>query len=47
MSRRLVEAYNAVLNAYDLLLMPTLPMPPTPLQPATRRGRSMCSARWR
>jgi amidase len=33
-TRRLVEAYDAVLNDYDLLLMPTLPMKPTPLPPA-------------
>ena len=33
-TRRLVQAYDAVLAAYDLLLMPTLPMAPTPLPPA-------------
>jgi len=33
-TRRLVEAYDAVLTAYDLLFMPTLPMTPTPLPPA-------------
>jgi amidase len=34
MTRRLVQAYDAVLATYDLLLMPTLPMAPTPLPPA-------------
>ena len=34
MTRRLVQAYSAVLAAYALLLMPTLPMTPTPLPPA-------------
>ena len=33
-TRRLVEAYDAVLKDYDLLLMPTMPMKPTPLPPA-------------
>jgi amidase len=33
-TRRLVEAYDAVLKDCDLLLMPTLPMKPTPLPPA-------------
>jgi amidase len=33
-TRRLVEAYDSVLKDYDLLLMPTLPMKPTPLPPA-------------
>lgn len=33
-TRRLVQAYDAVLASYDLLLMPTLPMAPTPLPPA-------------
>jgi amidase len=33
-SRRLREAYDAVLRQYDLLLMPTLPMKPQPLPPA-------------
>ncbi len=33
-TRRLVEAYDAVLKDYDLLLMPTLPMKPTPIPPA-------------
>jgi amidase len=29
-TRRLIEAYDSVLKRYDLLLMPTLPMKPTP-----------------
>jgi len=29
--RRLTAAYNEALQKYDVLLMPTLPMPPTPL----------------
>ena len=33
-TRRLTAAYDAVLKGYDLLLMPTLPMKPTPLPPA-------------
>jgi amidase len=33
-TRRLTEAYDAVLKQYDLLLMPTLPMKPQPLPPA-------------
>jgi len=33
-SRRLTEAYDAVLKQYDLLLMPTLPMKAQPLPPA-------------
>jgi amidase len=33
-TRRLVEAYDAVLKDYDLLLMPTMPMKATPLPPA-------------
>jgi amidase len=33
-TRRLAEAYDTVLTACDLLLMPTLPMTPTPLPPA-------------
>jgi amidase len=33
-TRRLVEAYDSVLKDADLLLMPTLPMKPTPLPPA-------------
>jgi amidase len=33
-SRRLAEAYDAVLKQYDLLLMPTLPMKAQPLPPA-------------
>jgi amidase len=38
LSRRLREAYDAVLRQYDLLLMPTLPMKPQPIPPpdATR-----------
>jgi len=32
-TRRLVEAYDKVLEKYSLLLMPTLPMKPTPLPP--------------
>ncbi len=32
--RRLRAAYDAVLARYDLLLMPTLPMPATPLPPS-------------
>ncbi len=31
--RRLTAAYDAALERYDLLLMPTLPMKPTPLPP--------------
>jgi amidase len=34
LSRRLREAYDTVLQHYDLLLMPTLPMKPQPLPPA-------------
>ena len=34
-SRRLRAAYDAVLQKYDLLLMPTLPMKPQPLPPPT------------
>lgn len=34
LSRRLTEAYDHALKEYDLLLMPTLPMKPTPLPPA-------------
>jgi amidase len=30
LTRRLIEAYDSVLKQYDLLLMPTLPMKPTP-----------------
>ena len=33
-TRRLTGAYDEVLKNYDLLLMPTLPMKPTPLPPA-------------
>jgi amidase len=33
-TRRLTAAYDEVLNKYDLLLMPTLPMKPTPIPPA-------------
>jgi amidase len=33
-TKRLTEAYDAVLNKYDLLLMPTLPMKAQPLPPA-------------
>ncbi len=33
-TRRVTAAYDAVLKEYDLLLMPTLPMKPTPLPPA-------------
>lgn len=33
-TRRLTEAYDAVLKQYDLLLMPTLPMKPQPLPAA-------------
>ena len=32
-TRRLTAAYDGVLKGYDLLLMPTLPMKPTPLPP--------------
>jgi amidase len=34
LTRRITEAYDAVLAEYDLLLMPTMPMKPTPLPPA-------------
>jgi amidase len=34
LSRKLRAAYNEALAKYDLLLMPTLPMKPTPLPPA-------------
>jgi amidase len=34
LSRRLREAYDLVLNQYDLLLMPTLPMKAQPMPPA-------------
>jgi len=34
LSRKLTEAYDAVLKQYDLLLMPTLPMKAQPLPPA-------------
>jgi len=34
LSRKLRDAYNAVLNSYDVLLMPTTPMKATPLPPA-------------
>ena len=34
LARRLREEYDKVLGAYDLLLMPTLPMKATPLPPA-------------
>ncbi|MCW5624552.1 MAG: amidase [Burkholderiales bacterium] len=34
LSRRLTEAYDAALAEYDLLLLPTMPMKPTPLPPA-------------
>ncbi len=34
LSRKLTAAYDAVLENYDLLLMPTLPMKATPLPPA-------------
>jgi amidase len=30
LTRRLIEAYDSALKQYDLLLMPTLPMKPTP-----------------
>jgi amidase len=33
-TRRVTAAYDDVLKEYDLLLMPTLPMKPTPLPPA-------------
>jgi amidase len=33
-TRRLTAAYDSVLAKYDVLLMPTLPMKPTPLPPA-------------
>jgi amidase len=33
-TRRVTAAYDEVLKKYDLLLMPTLPMKPTPLPPA-------------
>jgi amidase len=33
LSRKLRETYNAMLSAYDLLLMPTTPMKATPLPP--------------
>jgi amidase len=33
-TRRLTAAYDGVLAKYDLLLMPTLPMKPTPIPPA-------------
>jgi amidase len=32
--RRIAQAYDAVLAAHDLLLLPTMPMKPTPLPPA-------------
>jgi amidase len=34
LTRRLTAAYDAALKSYDLLLMPTLPMKPTPLPPS-------------
>ena len=46
-TRRLIEAYDAVLTKYDLLLMPTLPMKSQPLPAAERRARNTSSARWR
>jgi amidase len=38
LTRKLIEAYDSVLKSYDLLLMPTLPMKPTPL-PAPNASR--------
>ena len=38
LTRKLIEAYDSVLKSYDLLLMPTLPMKPTPL-PAANASR--------
>lgn len=44
LTRRLTAAYDAVLQRYDVLLMPTLPMMPTPL-PEPGHSRELCSQR--
>ena len=47
-TRRLIEAYDASLAKYDLLLMPTMPMKSQPLPaPGCSRARSISNARWR
>ena len=44
-TRRLDRGLRRVLKQYDLLLMPTLPMKPTPLPPRRRAARALRPAR--
>ena len=44
LNRKLRAAYDAVLNSYDLLLMPTLPMKATPLPPPDAPRASFISS---